>query len=229
VPDECEYKDGKLRTPRGQVDVIYKRVLLTELVERCGLDHPILRAMRDKAVCLVNPPGCKILHKKASLAVLHDERNVDLFSREELQAIHEHIPWSRVVEERKTTFDGEPVDLLQFIRDNRERLVLKPNDEYGGKGIVLGWEVSDSEWEAAIATALAEPYIVQQRIPLPLEPYPSLVNGNLEFGERMVDTAPFVAYGEYVDGSLTRLGTAALLNVTAGGGSQTPTFVVEPR
>jgi hypothetical protein len=45
----------------------------------------------------------------------------------------------------------------------------------------------------------------------------------------MVDTAPYVAHGTHVDGVLSRLGTAALLNVTAGGGSQTPTFVVEKR
>ena len=45
----------------------------------------------------------------------------------------------------------------------------------------------------------------------------------------MVDTAPYVAYGGNVDGCLTRLGTASLLNVTAGGGSQTPTFIAEAR
>ena len=43
----------------------------------------------------------------------------------------------------------------------------------------------------------------------------------------MLDTAPFVCHGDYVDGCLTRLSTAALLNVTAGGGSTVPTFVVE--
>jgi hypothetical protein len=32
-----------------------------------------------------------------------------------------------------------------------------------------------------------------------------------------------------VDGVLTRLSTAALLNVTAGGGSNVPTYVVEKR
>jgi hypothetical protein len=45
----------------------------------------------------------------------------------------------------------------------------------------------------------------------------------------MLDTAPFVFYGEYVDGCLTRLSTASLLNVSAGGGSTVPTFVVEER
>jgi hypothetical protein len=45
----------------------------------------------------------------------------------------------------------------------------------------------------------------------------------------MLDTAPFVSHSAYADGCLTRLSTAALLNVTAGGGSTVPTLLVERR
>ncbi len=228
-PADVSYSGGRLRSPDGPIDIVYKRVLLHELVDRGGIDHPIFQAYRDHAICLVNPPRCKILHKKASLAVLSDERNILLFDGEEHRAILASIPWTRVVEDRRTEHDGTGIDLLPWAAANRERLVLKPNDEYGGKGIVLGWEVTDAEWRDALEVALDEPYIVQQRIALPQEPYPSLVNGGVVLADRMVDTAPYVAYGDHVDGCLTRLGTASLLNVTAGGGSQTPTFVVEPR
>jgi glutathionylspermidine synthase len=229
TPQSCEFSSGVLRHEGATIDVIYKRVLLHELVERGGLDHPILQAVRARKVCMVNPPSCKILHKKASLAVLSDERNAGLFAPEELREIEATIPWTRVVEARHTVHAGAEIDLLEHVAGHKDQLVLKPNDEYGGKGIVLGWEVSDADWRGSIETALAEPYIVQQRIALPKEPYPSLVNGRVEFAERMVDTAPFVAGGDYLDGCLSRLGTAALLNVTAGGGSQTPSFVVERR
>ena len=229
TPQACELGGGVLRHPGGPIDVIYKRVLLHELVEREGLDNPILDAVRAGAVCMVNPPSCKILHKKASLAVLSDERNAHLFAADERREIAATIPWTRVVEERRTVHQGRDVDLVAHVAANREQLVLKPNDEYGGKGIVLGWEVTADQWQVALTAALAEPYIVQQRIALPKEPYPSLVNGRVEFLDRMVDTAPYVAAGSYLDGCLSRLGTAALLNVTAGGGSQTPSFIVEQR
>jgi glutathionylspermidine synthase len=228
-PGEVTYSGGKLTGPQGHIELIYKRVLLHELVERGGIDHPILRAVCDGAVCMVNPPACKILHKKASLAVLSDERNTSLFDDDEREAIDASIPWTRVVEERRTTHDGNGVDLLPFMAEHREQLVLKPNDDYGGKGIVLGWEVDDAGWQQAIATALREPYIVQQRIALPTEAYPSMVGERVVFADRMVDTAPYVAYGDHVDGCLSRLATAALLNVTAGGGTQTPTFIAERR
>jgi len=230
-PREMQYSGGHLVAHGAPVNLVYKRVLITELVQREGLDNPVIRAVRENAVCMVNPLRCKILHKKASLAVLSDERNASIFTADEREAIDAHIPWTRVVEERNTKPPGDEraVDLLPFIAAHRDQLVLKPNDEYGGKGIVLGWEVSQPEWEQAIRVALDEPYIVQQRVALPSEPYPSFVDGKVHVVDRMVDTAPYAAYGAYIDGCLSRLSTAALLNVTAGGGSQTPTFVVEKR
>ena len=163
---------------------------------------------------MVNPIECKLLHKKTSLAVLSDERNAAWFNEHERRAIDAHIPWTRRVEERRTQFHGQPIDLIPFVLRSREQLVLKPSDDYGGAGIALGWEVDTVAWEAAVRNALARPYIVQERIMLPFEPYPSLVDGSVRFDDRMLDTAPFVVHGESVDGCLTRLSTAALLNVT---------------
>jgi uncharacterized circularly permuted ATP-grasp superfamily protein len=228
-PRAAEYRDGKLWLDGRPVDLIYKRVLLHELVSQMGVDNPVLRAVREHAVCMVNPPACKILHKKSSLAVLSDERNHHLYDADARAAVAAHIPWTRVVEERRTMFESREIDLLPWIADHKDGLVLKPNDEYGGKGIVLGWEASAEDWTAALRTAMDAPYIVQERIALEREPYPSLVNGRVVIAERMVDTAPFVGHGEFVDGCLTRLSTAALLNVTAGGGSQVPTFVIDRR
>ncbi len=228
-PREMEYRNGKLYAGDFPVDVIYKRVLITELVERGGMDHPVVRAVLDNNVCMVNPFRCKLLYKKTSLAVLSDERNEHLFDKEELRAINDHIPWTRTVEERHTTYDGKPIDLIPYIQKYRQQFVLKPSDEYGGKGIVLGWLASEEEWNKTIQTALEFPYIVQERVEIPWEAYPSLVDGRTHLSNRMQDTAPFAFYGEFMDGCLTRLGTDPLLNVTAGGGSSVPTFVVQKR
>jgi uncharacterized circularly permuted ATP-grasp superfamily protein len=152
-----------------------------------------------------------------------------LFTAGEREVIEAHVPWTRVVEARRTVKDGREVDLLPFVAEARSQLVLKPNDDYGGAGVVLGWEVDDATWAAALRRALDLPYIVQQRVTLPAEPFPSMVEGGLVFADRILDTAPFVFDGGYVDGCLTRISTATLVNVTAGGGSTVPTLVAEPR
>ncbi|HTS87026.1 MAG TPA: hypothetical protein VMG41_00915 [Gemmatimonadales bacterium] len=228
-PRALEYRGGRLYATGGVVDLVYKRVLINELIEREGLDHPLVRAVADRAVCMVNPFRCKLLHKKASLAVLSDERNARLFSAAQAAAIAAHVPWTRVVEERMTIARGQPVDLVPYIEAHRETLVLKPNDDYGGAGVVLGWTVDAERWRAALREALTRPSIVQERVAIPAEPYPDFAGGSLRLQDRMQDTAPFVLNGRVVDGVLTRLSTAALLNVTAGGGSTVPAFVAEPR
>lgn len=178
---------------------------------------------------MVNPFQCKLLYKKQSFGVVSDEQNAHLFSAEELKAIQAHIPWTRRVEERFTTYNGQKVDLIPFIHEQKDHLVLKPNDDYGGHGIVLGWGVDDSAWAEAVQHGLQTSYVVQDKVAIPYELYPSLVDGQLKIFERMQDTAPFIFYGQYVDGCLTRLSTDVLLNVTAGGGSSVPTFLVEKR
>jgi uncharacterized circularly permuted ATP-grasp superfamily protein len=230
-PRDCEYRDGKLFAGDFEINIVYKRVLISELVERgdLGLNHPVIRAVRDNAVCMVNPFACKILHKKASLAVLTDERNEYLFNTDDLLAIANYIPWTRVLEDRKTTYNGETIDLMPFLAQNKDQFVVKPNDEYGGKGVVLGWTVSQSEWEALLQERMQESTIAQKRVTLPEEPYPSFVDGNVQIYDRMLDTDPYIWYGSYMSGALCRLSTAALLNVTAGGGSTVPTFLIDKR
>jgi glutathionylspermidine synthase len=247
-PREVAYTGDKLRTADGKpIDLIYKRVLISELLERGGIEHPVIRAVRARHVCMINPFRCKILYKKASFAVLSDERNAQLFTPEELVAITEHIPWTRVVAERQSQPPplhkagpavvkdmaqrnrGQTVDLIKFLSTNKDALVLKPNDDYGGKGIVLGWTVDQTTWERSIQHALTTPYIVQERVNLPKEPFPYLVNGKLTVTDVMLDTNPFVTHGEAMEGALTRISSADLLNVTAGTGSTVPTFLVEPR
>ena len=106
-----------------------------------------------------------------------------------------------------------------------DQLVLEPSARIDP----TSWTVNGTEWEAAIADALSQPCIVQEKVPIPSEPYPSWVDGRVHVLDRMLDTAPFISHGEYMEGMLTRLSTAALLNVTAGGGSTVPTLVVQPR
>jgi hypothetical protein len=229
-PREFEYRDGQLLADGIlPINLIYKRVLISELVQRCGLDHAVIRAVSDHAVCMVNPFRCKILHKKTSLAVLSDEANRHLFTADEARAIDTYIPWTRTIAEHRTAFEGREIDLLPFLSQHKDDFVLKPSDEYGGKGIVLGWEADQAQWDATLRAALADPHIVQQRVTLPSEPYPSLIEGRVQIYDRMLDTNPYIWYGDYMSGCLTRLSTAALLNVTAGGGSTVPTFIVEKR
>ena len=175
---------------------------------------------------MVNPFRCKPIHKKAIFAVLTDDELQSVFSADERSAIAAHVPWTRRVAEGRTKRCGAEIDLLPFVRENRERLVMKPNDEYGGKGVFIGWECSESEWDAALQQALSASYVVQDKVELQRLTFPEL-NPELRFRELVVDLDPFVFEGE-VEGFLTRLSGSSLANVTSGGG-QVPSFLVAPK
>jgi hypothetical protein len=102
---------------------------------------------------------------------------------------------------------------------------LKPNDEYGGKGIFIGWQSSEQAWDEAIETSLKSDYLVQERVPTPREVFPYIQpDGQVAFIEQLVDLDPLLFDGQ-VGSAFTRLSTSELANVTAGGG-MVPVFVI---
>jgi hypothetical protein len=224
--------DGRALSAHGRkVDLIYRRVLIHDILSRPAECAPLVDACAARAVCVANTFRCKIPHKKAFFAVLTDDRNASLFTARERELIRRHVPWTRRLAAGKTARFGETVDLLDFVRGRRAEFVLKPNDEYGGAGVMLGWEATESEWDAALARALAEPergWIVQERIHVRREVFPYYeAGGGVTMRDMLVDLAPYLFRGKLA-GFLTRLSATGLANVTSGGG-QVPAFVVLPR
>ena len=224
-PDELEYEAGKLRRGDFRIDLVYKRVIIHEFLARYDETHPMVRAFVNRDVCMVNPFRCKMLHKKACFELLTDEANQNWFNAEEREVIHHCVPWTRRVTERKTTFRGEPVDLLEYLRKNRINFILKPNDDYGGHGLFLGYKSTQSEWDDCLATALDEDYIVQEIIELHTEEFPIFGEDSWGLQQMYVDVNPFVFRGK-VDGAMVRLSDSPIVNVTSGGG-ETGFFVIE--
>jgi hypothetical protein len=175
---------------------------------------------------MVNSFRSKLIHKKALFAVLTDERHARLFSEEERAAIRAHVPWTRKVRAEQTEHYGGQIDLLEFAANNRNRLVLKPNDDYGGHGIYIGWNTDEIAWNEALRHALANgDYLLQERVPTARETFPALKDdGSFAFEEQLVDLDPLLFYGK-VGSSFTRLSSTELANVTAGGG-MVPTFII---
>ncbi|HEY2462266.1 MAG TPA: hypothetical protein VGI16_15765 [Candidatus Acidoferrum sp.] len=233
--------DGKTLSAHGtKIDLVYRRVLMNDIVARPVECAALVKAYSANAVCVANTFRCKIPHVKAFFAVLTDERNGSLFSYDERALIQQHIPWTRVVADTRTAHYGEPIDLLEFIRKERQNLVLKPSDEYGGTGVTLGWETNERDWDSAIERAIPAAraggpqgvWIVQERIPIRREIFPYIAHqkrreGAVEFRDMLVDFAPYLFRGKLA-GYLTRLSATGLANVTSGGG-QVPAFRVSPK
>ncbi len=231
APEDLEFDGRALKGLGRTIDLLYRRVLINDITSRPAECEALVRACEAKAVCMANAFRCKIPHKKAFFAVLTDPRHAALFNAREHEVIARHVPWTRVVREGRTSKGAETFDLVPWVRRHREGLVLKPNDEYGGAGVTLGWETGEAAWDAALQDALAAPdgtWIVQEKIAVRREVFPWFQGGgDAVMKDMLVDMAPYLFRGR-LSGFLTRLSATGLANVTSGGG-QVPAFRVRPR
>jgi hypothetical protein len=223
-PRELEYAGAALLAHSLPIDIIYKRVVIHEFLERFDETHPMARAYIERKVCMANSFRTKVAHKKLGFAILSDPRYEHLFTREQINCIRRHVPWTRRVRACSVTFDGRTVDLLELLRRERERFVLKPNDDYGGAGIYIGWELDESAWDEAIDRALSKPYLAQERVAVEKAALPMFTERVIA-EEMLVDFDPFLFLNR-VEGGLVRLSSTSLCNISSGGG-ETALLVLE--
>ncbi|MEU1823231.1 hypothetical protein ABZ502_12495 [Streptomyces abikoensis] len=237
TPDDLHYDTGRglfTRDADGRprpVTVVHRRAVLTDLLSRYGpafAEHPMTRAWASGACVMVNPYTSNLANKKSALALLTDPSTRCLLPAPEAAAAGALVPWTRLVRPGATACpDGRTVDLLDFARSRRERLVLKPNDDYGGNGVVCGWRTTDADWRTALGRALATPHVVQERVPVPVVPYPVLEGDRLRVERSGESTDPFL-FGADAPGCVSRVSTGSLINVSTGG-CPVPVFRVAPR
>ncbi|CAN5826866.1 hypothetical protein BH18ACI4_BH18ACI4_23400 [soil metagenome] len=228
-PDQLRFDNDRLRMADFEIDIVYKRLLVNEYLPVMQECPALIDAYRAGAICMVNSFRSKLIHKKALFAVLTSSNRAHLFTEDEQAAISTHVPWTRLVRANRSDYQQEEIDLLEFASANRHKLVLKPNDDYGGHGITIGWNTDEIRWQEAIRSAVVNAdYVVQERVPTAREIFPALKDdGSVEFAEQLVDLDPLLFNGK-VGSAFTRLSSTELANVTSGGG-MVPTYIISER
>jgi len=202
-----------LRVEDEPVHLVYRRALFEDV----SLPD-LANAVREGRVCMVNPFRSRVANNKKVMALLEDPRFAHLVQPDELEAIRATIPWTRVLREGRARYGEWTLDLLPFVADNRERLVLKPASDYGGHQVALGMETDQATWESIIAEhAPRADFIVQEYVPVPEEMFPTVEDGHVQMRLKRFNINPFGIGGRYA-GSITRISDRAVINVSAGGG-----------
>jgi hypothetical protein len=211
--EELSYDGSLLRAQGEPVHLVYRRALVDDLAE-----GDLTAAYRDGRICVVNPPRARVANNKKLMALLEDPRFSHLLTAQEAEVVAASIPWTRILRPGKVTYGQWMVDLLDFVSDNRDRLVLKPASEYGGHDVALGMQTGQSEWDGIIAEhAELSDFIVQEYVPVPEEMFPTVEDGHVQMRLKRFNINPFGIGGRYA-GMITRISDQAVINVSAGGG-----------
>ncbi|MCK4852708.1 MAG: glutathionylspermidine synthase family protein [Bacteroidales bacterium] len=225
-PQQFSIKNGRALARDEEVHLVYRRVITRELLQKWDQVGEFIQCLKDGLVCCCNSFRSYIVGNKKVLSLITDPRFQKIFSQKELQMIRETVPWTEILADNEVTFRDKRVHLRDFILSNKDLLVLKPANMYGGKNVYIGLETSQETWERVMNQQIEdESWVVQEYVDIPADIYPEIGDG-ISFKRKYVNINPFALLGKY-SGAITRVSDSAVINVSAGGGL-VPTLGAEP-
>ena len=212
-PRELEY-DGRALTHRGsKIDLIYRRVVSIEYMERLDEVEAMTRAFKDGAVCVVGSFRSDVAFNKKIFGLLHTPGMRHFFSEAERELINRHVPWTQPFKDVECEYHGERIDMPELARERREGFVLKPSALYEGRGVHLGFQMTQGEWDDAVAAALEEDYVIQELLLTPSMPL-SVSKEDFRLEPRFIHLGEFVFGGKF-SGFYCRAAEGPLIDSTS--------------
>ena len=222
TPDRFKNSGGHAYANGQKVHLVYKRVIIRELLEKWDRCSEFILAVKEGLVCCCNSFRSYIVGNKKVLAIITDPGYRSIFNKKELDVIQETIPWTQILSDKTITLGNKRINLKEFVTTNRENLVLKPANLYGGKDVYIGRETDQEIWEKKISEHITdESWVVQEYVDIPQDVFPDIDNG-CSLKLKYVNINPFALLSKY-SGTITRVSEHAVINVSAGGGL-VPTF-----
>jgi len=216
-PQQFTVKNGRAMVHDEEVHLVYRRVITRELLQKYDQVGEFIQCIKDGLVCCCNSFRSYIVGNKKVLSLILDPRFQGIFSRKELKMIKETVPWTKILADNEVSFRDKRVHLRDFILENKDLLVLKPSNMYGGKNVYIGLETRQETWERVMNQQIEdESWVVQEYVDIPTDIYPEIGDG-ISFKRKYVNINPFALQGKY-SGAITRVSDSAVINVSAGGG-----------
>ena len=230
VGDEVYYEDMR-------VDVAYRDFELRDLLAIEAETGKELAGMRllFRQNRMVSSVVGDFDHKSCFELLTDPQLAERFFPTEELRLLEQHVLWTRLVSDRRTSLPGQrDGELLEYVRRNRTQLVLKPNRDYGGHGVTIGALTEQSEWEARLqeAARLADDpqlsWVVQAATRLPVCEFPICSDDGRVFTEPFYTVMGFAATENGL-GALCRASQKQVVNVAQRGGLAAVLLADPPR
>lgn len=157
-PRELKYINGKLYYKDFKIDLIYRRMVTKELIDKSDEIEDFINAYRDKAVCVIGSIKSQILHNKIIFKILHDKDTLEFLSEREIEFIKKHIPFTG-------KFEGDK-KIYNEVLNNKDKYIIKPEDLNDSRGVFAGRDFTKEEWEKKLERSWGNEYLYQEFIEL---------------------------------------------------------------
>ncbi len=186
----------KLEHEGRAIDLVYRRALFTELLDRKSEVGPLISAYRDGAVCMVNPLRSYLASSKTLLAFLYE-------NWDKARGVCPVLP-TRILTPAR----------IAALRAKDESVVLKKGESHGGLHVLLPGLTTREQRLTALEDATMSAWVDQDFAPLPKIHIPTLADAG---AQKFYNWNPFLFGGRYA-GAIARASDTPLINITLGGG-----------
>ena len=153
-PRDLKYRDGKLYKDDYRIDLIYRRIVTFELIEKADQIPDFIEAYKNKAMCVIGSIRSQIVHNKIIFKILHDEDTLKFLSEEERDFVIKHIPITGL-------FKGEK-EVFNLVLNNKAKYIMKPLDLNASQGVFVGRDLSEEQWKNKLEEVFNKDYLYQE-------------------------------------------------------------------
>ena len=202
-PRDLEYREGKLYKDDYRIDLIYRRIVTFELIEKADQIPNFIEAYKNKAMCVIGSIKSQVVHNKIIFKILHDEDTLELLSKEESEFIKKHIPLTGLFRGDMQTFN--------HVLNNKDKYIIKPLDLNASQGVFAGRDLNQEQWEKRLKELWNKDYLYQEFYDPFIREHIVFKNGKPEVQNFKSILGLFI-YREKFAGMYTRVGKGNIIS-----------------
>ncbi len=202
-PRDLEYRDGKLYHKDYRIDLVYRRIVTFELIDKAYEISDFIEAYKDRAFCCIGSIRSQVIHNKIFFKILHDEDTLQCLSKEEQEFVKSHIPYTGI-------FGGDE-EVFHMVLNDKDKYIMKPMDLNASQGVYAGRDFTQEQWEKKLRESWDQDYLYQEYfVPFSRE-FIIFEDGRFSVQKFKTLTGLYM-YNERIAGVYTRIGQKSIIS-----------------
>lgn len=202
-PRDITYKNGSIYEDDYRIDLVYRRIVTFEIIEKREEIEEFLQAYRDRAFVCIGSIRSQVIHNKIFFKILHDQDTLDYLTEEERDFVKKHIPITGIF--------GGSRDTFNMVLEEKDKYIMKPMDLNASQGVFVGRDFTKDEWEKSLEESFDKDYLYQEYFD-PFERDFLVEKDNGFEVDSFMTTIGLFMYNEKLKGLYSRIGQDTIIS-----------------